>query len=117
MEITFDELREKEVINILNGSKLGRIIDVVFDLSVASLKGFVVPGEKKLFKKSEDIFIPLRQIRKIGDDVILVQIAENLNQRIEIKNDCGKSVKYSSQKTTSNGSYVRFRKIPNNKYK
>lgn len=116
MEITFDELQEKEVINILAGNKLGRIIDVVFDISTASLKGFIVPGERKLFKKSEEIFIPLRQVKKIGDDVILVQI-EGQCQKFDIKKENQITTKFYSQKTGSNGSYIRFRKIPNYKYK
>ena len=38
--------------------------------------GFVVPGDKKLFKSKEDLFIPWKNIQKIGDDVILVQLFE-----------------------------------------
>ena len=52
MELSFEELREKEVINIYNGKKLGHIIDLVFDISIGKMLGIVVPGDKKLFKKS-----------------------------------------------------------------
>ena len=74
MEISFTDLKEKEIINVFDGKKLGRIIDVLFDSSTGIVRGIVVPGEKKIFRKSEDIFVPLDRIRKIGGDVILVSL-------------------------------------------
>ena len=46
MEATFLELRCKEVVNILDGRRLGHIIDMVFELGSARVLGFIVPGEK-----------------------------------------------------------------------
>ena len=77
MEISLAELKEKEIINIFDGKKLGRIIDILFDVENGLVRGIVVPGERKIFKKSEDIFIPLEKLRKIGDDVILVKLEIN----------------------------------------
>ncbi len=74
MDIAFTDLKEKEIINILDGKKMGRIIDFLFDIETGQVKGVVVPGERKLFKKNEDIFVPLERIRKIGGDVILVKL-------------------------------------------
>lgn len=77
METTFCELRGKEVINICDGKRLGRIIDIVFETNYGKILGFVVPCYNKswnIFKTSEDIFIPFCNVRKIGDDVILVDI-------------------------------------------
>ena len=74
MDISLSELKEKEIINILDGKKLGRIIDVLFDIETGLIKGIVVPGERKIFKKSEDIFISLEKLKKIGDDVVLVKL-------------------------------------------
>lgn len=74
MDISLTELKEKEIINVLDGRKLGRIIDILFDIENGVVRGIVVPGERKLFKKGEDIFIPLEKLRKIGDDVVLVKI-------------------------------------------
>ena len=78
MELTFCELRAKEVINVCDGKRLGNIIDMVFDSSCAKVLGFIVPAEKTLFsflKSSNDIFIPYNKIRKIGKDIILVELA------------------------------------------
>lgn len=78
MELTFCELRAKEVVNTCDGKRLGNIIDMVFDSSCARVLGFIVPAEKTLFsflKSSNDIFIPYNKIRKIGKDIILVELA------------------------------------------
>ncbi len=72
MEVTYLDLKEKEVINVFNGKKLGRIMDIVFDSTNGSVLGLVVPGDKKIFRKGDDVFIPLDKIKRIGNDVILV---------------------------------------------
>ena len=80
MECSFLELRCKEVINVTDGKKLGHIVDIVFDLPTARVKGLVVPMECKgfnLFKTPKQAFIPFDQICKIGEDTILVEIFEN----------------------------------------
>lgn len=77
MEVSFSDLKEKEIINIYDGKKLGHIVDILFDHETGTIQGVVVPGERKLFKKSDDIFIPLGKLKKIGDDVILVSLGFN----------------------------------------
>lgn len=83
METSFCELRGKEVINIVDGKKLGRIIDLVFDDCTGKIFGIVVPSYNKswnIFKQSDDIFIPFNCICKFGDDAILVRIfVQNTN--------------------------------------
>ncbi len=77
METSYLELRNKEVINVVDGSLLGRIIDVVFDIRTSRVLGFVVPGTRaffNIFKSCPEIFVPYRNICKIGDDVILVEV-------------------------------------------
>lgn len=77
METSFCELKGKEVINIVDGKKLGRIIDLVFETCSGRVLGIVVPAYNKswnIFKASEDIFIPFGCICKFGDDAILVKI-------------------------------------------
>lgn len=77
MDITFGELKSKEVINTINGKRLGRICDMVISCHTCKVTGLVVPNDRKLFKAREDIFIPWRNIVKIGDDCILVRIYES----------------------------------------
>ncbi|HOB19791.1 MAG TPA: YlmC/YmxH family sporulation protein [Candidatus Atribacteria bacterium] len=71
------DFREKEVINIRDGRRLGTIIDMEFNLKEGRITAIIVPGSSKWFsflKGEDDIVIPWERIRKIGDDVILVDI-------------------------------------------
>ena len=77
MESSFLELRCKEVVNVVDGKKLGHIVDIVFDLASGQISGLVVPGDKNfwnVFKSGGEIFVPYQQICKIGDDTILVEL-------------------------------------------
>lgn len=77
MELTFCELRAKEVVNMCDGKRLGNIIDLVYDSTCGRVLGLVVPAEKTLFsffKNNSVIFIPYNRIRKIGKDIILVEL-------------------------------------------
>lgn len=78
-DITFCEMREKEVINVIDGRKLGRILDLVFTCH-GEIIGIVVPGEKRFFKNiasNDSLFIPWKCIKKIGEDTILVEMKGN----------------------------------------
>ena len=85
MEITLSELKEKEVVNAFDGKKLGRIVDLIFDSELSLLLELVLPGEKRLFKKSDDVFIPISKISKIGKDVILVSLETQTTECIKGK--------------------------------
>lgn len=74
MEISYTELRTKEVVNINSGVRMGKIIDMIIDSNGKNVLGVVVPGVRKIFRASEDIFIPWCNITKIGADVILVSL-------------------------------------------
>ena len=72
METSFSELRTKEVINTADGRRLGKVCDLVFCYPENRVLGIVVPGGRGFgFWKSEQ-FIDMKNIIKIGDDVILV---------------------------------------------
>ncbi len=80
-ELTFCELRAKEVINAADGKKLGKITDIVFTTK-GIFKGIVAPYSKKLFVlKSQEIFIPFCNIKKIGEDVIIVELPPQFNNK------------------------------------
>ena len=74
-DLTFTELRSKDIINSTDGKRLGRACDLVFDSVTGKIKGIVAPfGKKSYFAKGQDIFIPFRCILKFGEDIILVDI-------------------------------------------
>ena len=123
MEITLEELKEKEIINLSNGKKLGQINDIVIDLKKNAILGFFLAGDKKLFKKSDDIFIQLGQILSIGDDVILIRLNElskyknpNIMQDFDSKINISLAKK-SSEGKLKNKNMTRYKRIDNNKYK
>lgn len=78
--MTFGELRLKDVINITDGKRLGRPVDLVLECAGerAWIEALVVPGQSGLlrfFRPEKDGFaIPWERIRRIGDDVILVDV-------------------------------------------
>ena len=75
-EYTFCDLREMEVVNVADGKKLGRIIDLAFN-EKGQLLGLIVPSEKKFIKNltnGDSLFIPYKSVLKIGNDVILVDL-------------------------------------------
>lgn len=74
-DLSFCELRMKEVVNSNDGKRLGRIIDVVFSCESGGIKGIVVPFMRRsLFTKCQELFIPWSYVVKIGEDVIIVSL-------------------------------------------
>lgn len=69
------ELRQKEVININDGCRLGCVSDVEVSLCKGVIEAIVVPGRMKIcnFNKKDDIVIDWCDVKVIGD-VILVDI-------------------------------------------
>jgi len=127
MDISFEELKEKEVINIFTGKKLGHIVDFIFNLTNRLLIGIILPGERKFLKKGEDLFIPISQIKRIGDDVILVAINNHQTYNIQGYDKNSRQIRYydindtrvniSGKQYKSGQSFVRFKRLNNNKYK
>ena len=74
MEISYTYLRSKEVVNVADGKRLGRVCDVVFRYPENVFLGIVVPGCKGFSLKKGDVFIDVKCIVCIGEDVILVDI-------------------------------------------
>ena len=74
MELSFLELRAKEVINTQDGKKLGKACDVSLCYPDNKWIGIVVPGGRGWGSKKSNLFIDLRHIVKIGEDVILVNV-------------------------------------------
>ena len=74
MEVSYREIRCKDVISLNDGRKLGKIIDIVFDYPEGKIKAIVLPPEKSgLFKSSGEIIVEFCQVERIGEDVILVR--------------------------------------------
>ena len=73
----FSELKCKDVINMRDCRKLGRISDLEFDQCGGQICKVIVPAGNKLFNffcTDPDIVIPYRDIKQIGPDIIIVDI-------------------------------------------
>ncbi len=79
--VKISDFQTKEVVNILDGKRLGQISDLEIDLRHGRVEAIVVPGPGKFlgfFSSGNDFVIPWRNIVKIGKDVVLVKVEEAL---------------------------------------
>lgn len=76
MICSLEKMRNKEVIDVLTGERLGYIDDVEMDLETSGIIALVIYGRERLFGllgKEDDIVIPCREIEVIGHDVLLIK--------------------------------------------
>ncbi len=76
MDTSYRELKCKDVVNVVDGRNLGRTCDIVFSFPEGQVFGIAVPGKRgglHIFRKN-DLFISIRNIIKIGADVVLVDL-------------------------------------------
>lgn len=77
--VNISELRLREIINVVDGRRLGLIKDIDLDLEEGKINAIILPGAGGgrflgFFGKEEEIIVPWHKIKKIGADVILVEI-------------------------------------------
>ncbi len=73
------ELRDKEVINICSGRRLGCIVDVEINICSGEVEAVIIPGPGKIcgFLGTDcEYVIPFACVRKIGPDIVIVEIQE-----------------------------------------
>lgn len=66
-----DDFREKEVIDIKEGKRLGFVSEIEFDVCDGRITAIIVENSCG-FGKGETVCIPWEKIEKIGEDIILV---------------------------------------------
>ena len=89
MQERFSDLRCKEVINLPDGCRLGYVGDLVLDPDSGRVLALVVPTCDRLLgllPGSGEYVIPWPCIRKIGADLILVDVST-----AEVRSKRGKS--------------------------
>ena len=73
----FTDLTCKEVICIRDGRRLGYVIDARVEVPEGRVVSIVVPGRSRLFGLlgcREDYVIPWNCIKRLGPDIVLVDI-------------------------------------------
>lgn len=79
--VKISDFQTKEVVNILDGKRLGQISDLEIDLRHGRIEAIVIPGPGKFlgfFSSGNDYVVPWRNIVKIGKDVVLVRLEETM---------------------------------------
>lgn len=76
------ELKQKEVINICDASRLGYVCDVELDFASGCIKAVILPERLRFFpfrQKDKNRIIPWENIVRIGEDILLVNIPDFIN--------------------------------------
>lgn len=73
------ELGGKEIVNLNNGERLGIIADsdIVVDEKTGEIITLLIPERKlqfKIFGGNYDMEIPWETIRKIGNDMVIIEL-------------------------------------------
>ncbi len=80
----FSELRYKEVIDIHSGCRLGYVCDAELDHAEGRILSLITPGRSRLFGllgREDDYVLPWSCIARIGGDIILIDVKEELPRR------------------------------------
>ena len=81
------DFQTKDVINIVDGKRLGQVTDLELDLRQGRIDSIVVPQYTKILglfgSSGTEVVIPWRNIVKIGTDVVLVRLDEARSNRPE----------------------------------
>ena len=81
------DLRCKEIINVADGSRYGYLGDAEIDLESGRVINLVSPGRLRFFGllgRGEDRVFPWAAVRRIGEDIILVE-REETKKRLRSK--------------------------------
>lgn len=72
----FSELAGKEIVDVVNGERLGIVAqaDLLIDKRSGKLEALVLPVRSSWFKKPDvEIEIPWAFVRKIGSEMVIVE--------------------------------------------
>lgn len=71
------DLQRKDIVNVNDGRIIGRIIDAEINDKSGGLESLIIEKSKyirNLFSSENDITIKFEQIKKLGSDVILIEL-------------------------------------------
>ena len=77
MGVRVTELHCKEVICVADGRRLGFVSDVEIEMPEGKVCAILVPGPSRFlgfWGRNDDYVIPWRHIKRIGPDIILVDV-------------------------------------------
>ena len=77
MICSFSSLRNKEIVNMKTGLKIGFVDDLELDTTGSNIVSLIVYGKSRAFGimgRDEDVVIKCSNIELIGEDTILVNL-------------------------------------------
>lgn len=80
--LKLSEIREKEIININTGERMGYVDDFEINLEKGRIDSIVIAGASKVlgfFGKNTEIIINWNEIVRIGTDTILVDYRNEIS--------------------------------------
>ncbi len=80
MKCSLSELKNKEVIDVKTGEKLGFVDDIEISTESSTVESLIIYGRPRMMGvlgREDDIIIRCRDIQLIGDDTILVKNSKN----------------------------------------
>ena len=82
--MTLSDIEEKDVINVVTGERIGFVSSLRIDTNSGQIIAITVQPSMRFvsfFSKDESaVVVPWNQILKIGEDVIIVNVAQRLNE-------------------------------------
>ena len=75
VKMNLTQFKQLDVVNIIDGKILGCISDFNINLTEGRIVDIIIPGNYKIkgfFNNKEEYIIPWDDIKKIGEEVILV---------------------------------------------
>ena len=75
MDCRFSDLKHKEVISEIDGTRLGYVDDIIVETKTSSVVAFVIFARIfffGIFGKAEGYIIPWEKIKLIGEDTIII---------------------------------------------
>ena len=73
--MNLSDLQNKDIVNMVDGRKIGNIIDAKFNINSGVIEKLIIEPTKSLFSlKNNEMEINFSEIKKIGEDVVLIEI-------------------------------------------
>lgn len=70
--MNISEFRQLEVVNLYDGRILGNISDFLINIQEGKIEGIIILEKKTIFNSKDEYIIPWSEIKKIGEEVILI---------------------------------------------
>jgi len=77
MILKVSELENKDIINVVDGSRLGPVKDMHINIESGKVEALVLGGSRKVlgrFGSGRDLVVPWHKIKTVGVDTVLVEI-------------------------------------------